>query len=101
MSRHNRRNSLAKRRIEVLCRDLRLRQRIKVRVDDDDAKNWILVVSAVKSVGHSGKGLAIHHNLLAPLWIFTRSVTPAKLLRARQKQLQCGKVATRHRQILN
>ena len=69
----------------MLRRDFGLGQRVRIRVDDDDAEDWILIVGSIQLERDPGKRLAIHLNLLGSLRIFTGSVGPPQQLRARQK----------------
>ena len=101
LRRYHRRNRLAELRVEVLRRDLRFRQRIRVRVHHDNAEDGVLIVRAIQLEGNAGKRLAVNLNLLRSLRILTGRVRPAQCLRARQQQLQIREVAIRNRQVHN
>src|SRR5215469_7402806 len=101
LRRYHRRNSFSELRVEVLRRDLRLGKRIIVRVDDDDAQDWVLVIGTVQLIGRAGERLSVNHDLFAALRILARGVAPSNLLRSRQQQLQTSEVPPRDREILN
>lgn len=95
---HDRRDGLALFSVVVLGGDLDFGHRIGGGVDHDNAQNWVLVVGPIQLVGHAAEGLAVNLNLLRCLGIFIGRVGPAQHLRARQQQLQIGKVLVFHRQ---
>src|SRR5258708_21378772 len=69
--------------IVILSSKLSLGYSVEVWVNDDNAENRILIVSAVQFISGSTEVLSLNENLLAALRILGRSVTPRKLLRAR------------------
>ena len=74
------RHSLAELRIEVLKRDFGFLNGVQVRIDHDNAENWILVVGAVQFKGGTAEMLAIHENLLSALRVLCSCVTPTDKL---------------------
>ena len=87
LNRHDGRNRLAKRSVKILRRDLRFRERVEVRIDDDDAQHGIFVIRTVQFIRDAAERLSIYLDLLAALGILIRRMGPAKLLCARQKEL--------------
>src|SRR5208283_933199 len=88
--------------VEILQGNLGFRHSFEVRVDDDDAKNRILVRSSVQLEPGSAEVLSIDENLSAALWIFCRRVAPShELLRSRRQQLKVGKVTVQNREVFD
>src|SRR6516225_10646075 len=88
------RHSLAELRIEVLKRDFGFLNGVEVRIDHDNAENWVLVVGTVELKCGTAEVLAIHENLLTALRVLRSCVTPAyELLCAGGKQFKVGEIA--------
>src|SRR5690348_12422383 len=86
-------------RIVILCRNLLLRQRIDVGIDDDDAQYGILIFRSIQLIAGAAEMLAIHLDLGAALRIFTRCVSKADLGGAWREQFQGLRVAAQAWQV--
>src|SRR5205823_3153912 len=91
--RYDRADRLSKFGIVILMDDLRFVDGIKVRIDDDDPENWILVIRAVQFERRPGKVLPVRFNLLRTLGVFAGGVPPVKTLRSGREQLQGREVS--------
>ena len=83
----DRRDRLAELGVEVLRGDLRLRERVRIWVDDDNSENRILIIGSIKLEGDAGKGLSVDFDLLRPLRIFAGSVAPTQAAARRAKEV--------------
>ena len=61
-------------------------------------QNRVLVVGAVQLECSSAEGLSVNLNLFRSLRVFIGGVGPSQNLRARQKELQAGKVLIANRE---
>ena len=79
------RHGFAELRVEVLKRDFGFLNGVQVRINHDNAENWVLVVGAVQFKSGTAEMLAIHENLLSALRVLRGCVTPTdELLRSRR-----------------
>ena len=80
---HNRTDGFTKFRVVILMNNLRFGDGIKIRIDNDDPKDRILIVCAIQFECCTGKVLPIRFDLLRTLRVFAGGVTPVEPLRAR------------------
>ena len=64
-------------RVVVLQCHLRFGHGVEIRIDHDNAQDWILVIGSVEFKGCSAKVLALREDLLATLWILGGGVAPS------------------------
>src|ERR1019366_5607456 len=82
--------------------DLGFRYSVKIRIDDNDAQNRVLVVGAVQLEVGSAEVLAVDEKLLAALRVFRRRVAPSgQFLRARRHQLKLSEIAVQGWHVLD
>src|SRR6516165_5437019 len=98
LDRDEARDRLTKLCIEVLKRNFGFLNGVEVRIDHDNAENWVLVVGTVELKCGTAEVLAIHENLLTALRVLRSCVTPAyELLCAGGKQFKVGEIAVENR----
>ena len=93
LRRHDSADGFTKFRVVILMNNLSLLDGIQVRIDNDDPKDWVLIVCPIQFKRCAGKMLSIRFNLLRTLGVFAGRVAPVESLRARGEQLQRRKVA--------
>src|SRR6266571_4552644 len=82
LRRHDGADGFAKFRVVVLVNNLCFVDRIEIGIDNDNAQDWILVVSSVEFERRAGEVLPICFDLLRALRVFASGVTPVKTLRS-------------------
>src|SRR5262249_17320566 len=90
---------LAELGIIILGCYLSLANRLKIRVDDDNAQDRVPILGAIQLIAGSAEVLAVHHDLRRALRVFARRVLPPKLLCARSKQHKLGEISVQYRQV--
>src|SRR5262249_16226469 len=99
---HDTGNGTAEFRIVVLGGDFRLCNRLQSWIDDDNAKNRILIVCSVQLVSGAAEVLSVNKDLLARLGVLSGRVGKThQSLGTRSLEQELGKIAVENRQLGN
>ena len=87
--------------VEIRRGDLGFGHRVEVGVDDDNAQDGILIISAIQLEPGSTEMLAIDEYLAAALRVLRRGMRPSKFLGAWGQKLEVREIAVQDGQVLD